>query len=231
MNVHGEIGAREKVLLCALAALEESVGTVYGLQSPQSERVQALKSVVLQSNENWSLLKMSEPVLEGSNSGGDLRSSKEKLMAELNCDCQLSRDGVVGARERVLMSALTALVEGVGELYGPDSTVSERLREVQEEVLEGRQWSLLQVSDPVPSGDASEDDYEAVGRVLRGDGGAAAPGQPRSMWQLALERERILQELNSALPSVGGEVSAREEALRAALARVEAAICGEQGLL
>ena len=35
MNVHGEIGAREKVLLCALATLEESVGTVYGLQSPQ----------------------------------------------------------------------------------------------------------------------------------------------------------------------------------------------------
>jgi hypothetical protein len=66
-------------------------------------------------------------------------------MAELDCDCQLSRDGVVGARERVLMSALTALVEGVGELYGAKSTVSERLREVQEEVLQGRQWSLLQV--------------------------------------------------------------------------------------
>jgi hypothetical protein len=80
-------------------------------------------------------------------------------MAELNCDCQLSRDGVVGARERVLMSALTALVEGVGELYGPDSTVSERLREVQEEVLEGRQWSLLQVyiaclfTPPLPTSD------------------------------------------------------------------------------
>ena len=43
------------------------------------------------------------------------------------------------------MSALTALVEGVGELYGAESTVSERLREVQEEVLQGRQWSLLQV--------------------------------------------------------------------------------------
>jgi hypothetical protein len=66
-------------------------------------------------------------------------------MAELDCDCQLSRDGVVGARERVLMSALSALVEGVGELYGPDSTASKRLREVQEEVLQGRQWSLLQV--------------------------------------------------------------------------------------
>ncbi len=76
-------------------------------------------------------------------------------MAELDCDCQLSRDGVVGARERVLMSALTALVEGVGELYAPDSTVSERLREVKEEVLQGRQWSLLQVrlppDPPLPS--------------------------------------------------------------------------------
>jgi hypothetical protein len=35
MNVHGEIGAREKVLLCALDTLEESVGSVYGLESPQ----------------------------------------------------------------------------------------------------------------------------------------------------------------------------------------------------
>jgi hypothetical protein len=35
MNVHGEVGAREKVLLCALATLEESVGSVYGIQSPQ----------------------------------------------------------------------------------------------------------------------------------------------------------------------------------------------------
>ncbi len=35
VNVHGDIGAREKVLLCALNTLEESVGSVYGLQSPQ----------------------------------------------------------------------------------------------------------------------------------------------------------------------------------------------------
>ena len=50
--------------------------------------------------------------------------------------------------------------------------------------------SAGQVSDRGPSGEASEEDYEAVGRVLRGEGDAG-PGQPRSMWQLALERERV----------------------------------------
>ncbi len=50
--------------------------------------------------------------------------------------------------------------------------------------------SAGQVSDRGPSGEASEEDYEAVGRVLSGEGDAA-PGQPRSMWQLALERERV----------------------------------------
>ena len=65
-------------------------------------------------------------------------------MAELDCDCQLSRN-IVGARERVLMSALRALEEGFDEMYGPGSTASERLREVQDEVLDGREWSLLKV--------------------------------------------------------------------------------------
>ena len=35
INFRGEIGAREKVLLCALNSLEESVGSVYGLDSAQ----------------------------------------------------------------------------------------------------------------------------------------------------------------------------------------------------
>jgi hypothetical protein len=65
-------------------------------------------------------------------------------MAELDCDCQLSRN-VVGARERVLMSALRALEEGLDEMYGPGSKITERLRDVQAEVLDGREWSLLQV--------------------------------------------------------------------------------------
>ena len=110
---------------------------------------------------------MSVSGMESNYSALDLRSSKEKvvyavddhmhlidrinnfrflyqLMAELECDCQLSRN-VVGARERVLMAALRALEEGFDEIYGPGSTALERLREVQEEVLDGREWSLLQV--------------------------------------------------------------------------------------
>ena len=66
-------------------------------------------------------------------------------MEQLDCNCQLSAGRGVGARERVLVSALKALEEGVGAVYGPGSQVSARLREVQSQVLEGGEWSLLKV--------------------------------------------------------------------------------------
>jgi hypothetical protein len=50
--------------------------------------------------------------------------------------------------------------------------------------------SAGQVSDP-SSGEPSEEDYEAVAKALGGDGPAAPGGPPKSMWQLALERERV----------------------------------------
>ena len=47
----------------------------------QSERVQALKNAVLEGNDRWTLLKMTEPDPDSNETGflGDLRSSKEKV--------------------------------------------------------------------------------------------------------------------------------------------------------
>jgi hypothetical protein len=65
-------------------------------------------------------------------------------------------------------------------------------------------YAADQVSERVPSEEASEEDFEAVGRALGGDGAGAPPDPRKSMWQLALERERVGRPPTAAERGGGG---------------------------